>query len=147
MQNDVSSNQVECLFLLQPMKDQFDEDYYVLGIYVDRHKTGTSEPLPFLMYPDINEMAKDVYFSLAYYFILCKDYSSRFTFDSLANRVFAKAGKKKKEGEIASVVSHEWKRLYNDVVIKTYKKYKHAFPDGMEGKEQLKVSYLDVFYL
>ena len=137
------------------MKDQFDEEYYVLGIFVDRHKTETSEALPFLMYPDINEMGKDVYFSLGYYFILCKDYSTKFTFDDLAKRVYARADKKNKDGEIASVVSSEWKRLYNDVVIKTYQNYKASFPDGsevenpdgLEGEKELKVGkYWELFW-
>ena len=68
-----------------------------------------------------------------------KDYSTKFTFDQLAKRVFVRGDKKNKDGQIASEVSQEWKRLYNEVVIKNYKHYKARFPDGSEGEKELKV--------
>eukprot|EP00957_Ditylum_brightwellii_P149254 11366591-Ditylum_brightwellii.AAC.1 len=68
-------------------------------------------------------MAKDVYFALAYYFVLYeKQNVSKFAFDDLARKVY------NIDYKVTSKVSKEWQALYQHCVLDTCSsKYKDAF--------------------
>ena len=130
------------------MFDRYVKGLKVLGLRVDRHKTGTSEELDFLMYPDIGEIGRDVYFALAYFFVLCKDQNSCFLFDDLARKVYQRKGGKngqaKDDGKVESDASLKWQKMYDDAVLKQYNLYKGKFPSAAGDEDLANVSFLEL---
>eukprot|EP00957_Ditylum_brightwellii_P006745 512057-Ditylum_brightwellii.AAC.1 len=72
----------------QVLSDEYSsEKFKVLSCDIDVHKTNTVVNNSVLFYPDISEMAKDIYFALAYYLVLDqKQNASKFAFDDLARK-------------------------------------------------------------
>ena len=89
-------------------------------------------------------MARDIYFALAYFFVLCKDDKSKYMFESLASNVYQlnnkKVGSEKEDGTVASDASNQWQKLFNDVVLQQYKCYSGRFPNTTEDDFAEKVS-------
>ena len=89
--------------------------FHVLSCRIDRHKKKVVDE-NILFYPDIEDMAKDIYFSLGYFYILDQDNSqSKFSFSDLAKKVYDTKFK------VSSQASNERKKSYKECIIDVYK--------------------------
>ena len=119
-------------FPTRELSDEYSPDKFkVLSCKIDRHKTNTVVDNTVLFYPDISDIAKDVYFALAYYLVLENGQgASEFTFDGLAKRVY------EHDYKVSSKVSKEWQTLYKQVVLDTYDtKYKDLFENSDDDRK------------
>ena len=88
------------------------------------------------MYPDIGEIAKDVYFALAYQVVMYPTKKSQQVFEDLAKHVFVSTKnvdeekKRMDSGKIESDVSQFWCRLYKEVVLDVYEQYETSFSEA-----------------
>eukprot|EP00957_Ditylum_brightwellii_P006154 465336-Ditylum_brightwellii.AAC.1 len=72
------------------LSDGYSPDKFkVLSCEIDRHKKNAIVDNTVLFYPDISDIAKDVYFALTYYPVLENGQgASEFTFAGLAKRMY-----------------------------------------------------------
>ena len=113
------------------MSDEYSsQKFKVMTCKIDRHKTNSVVDNTVLLYPDVSDIAKDIYFAVAYYLVLEHEKSSsEFTFDDLAQKVYDS------DFKVTSKVSKEWTVLYKKYVVDTYvSTYKELFENSDDSR-------------